>query len=549
MNTPSLTQYPIWQTLINHQASLRASHMRNLFKENPNRFNDFSLASSGLFLDYSKNIITTETISLLVELAKQAHVPEAISGLFRGDIVNNSEDQPALHTALRTQRSEPILVNGRDVLPDIQKTLNRMSDFVNKIHGHQWLGYSGKAIEHVVHIGIGGSFLGPKLASEALRPYWQHNIKCHYLANIDGSHFFEIIQKINPETTLFIVASKSFGTQETSKNAVAAKQWLMEKSDGKANLNQHFVAVTTNAKAAGEFGIHEDNIFPIWDWVGGRYSMWSAIGLPIALTIGMDNFNALRAGAAQMDDHFQNAPLDINMPVLLAMLGVWYINAWHADAQAILPYDHYLRGLPAHLQQLEMESNGKSVTRTGEKINYATGAIIWGGVGANGQHAYHQLLHQGNHLLPADFIVPINSHHPVNDHHAILYANCLSQSQALMQGKNEAEIREELMAKGLSEAKIKELIPHKIIPGNRPSNTIVMEKITPHTLGALIALYEHKVFVQGVIWGINSFDQWGVELGKQLSHRVYDQLSDTNLALDQDASTNGLITLYRHKTH
>ncbi|MBU2322989.1 MAG: glucose-6-phosphate isomerase, partial [Gammaproteobacteria bacterium] len=452
---------------------------------------------------------------------------------------------PALHTALRRPFGDRLLVNGENVMPDVHRVLNQMTELVGRIHDGLWRGYTEKPITDVVNIGIGGSFLGPQLVSEALLPFAQRGVRCHYLANIDGSEFHELSAKLHAETTLFIVSSKSFNTLETLKNAQAARQWYLAQGGTEAQLYRHFIAVSSNLEAAVAFGIHEENVFPMWDWVGGRYSLWSAIGLPIALAIGMSNFKELLSGAYSMDQHFRSAPFEENMPVLMALLGIWYGNFWGAQSQAILPYDHYLRNITKHLQQLDMESNGKSVLQDGTPVHCATGPVIWGGVGCNGQHAYHQLLHQGTQLIPADFIVPVVSYNPVSDHHQWLYANCLSQSQALMLGKTLEEACAELRSKGMAEDEVQRLAPHKVIPGNRPSNTLVLERISPRRLGALVALYEHKVFAQSAIWGINAFDQWGVELGKELGKGVYSRMVGSEESGAEDGSTQGLIDYFR----
>ncbi len=519
--------------------------MREAFNADPQRFNQFTLSSCGLFLDYSKNLINAQTRDLLVGLANEVDLKGAIKSLFDGEIVNASEGRPALHTALRRPVGDKLSVNGVNVMPDVHKVLNQMTDLVGRIHDGLWRGYTEKPITDVVNIGIGGSFLGPELVSEALLSYAQKGVRCHYLANIDGSEFHGLTQKLRAETTLFIVSSKSFNTLETLKNAQAARAWYLAQGGSEAELHRHFIAVSSNNAAAVAFGIREENIFPMWDWVGGRYSLWSAIGLPIALAIGMSNFKELLSGAYTMDQHFQSAPFEQNMPVLLALLGVWYGNFWGAQSHAILPYDHYLRNITKHLQQLDMESNGKRVRQDGTAVSTDTGPVIWGGVGCNGQHAYHQLLHQGTQLIPADFIVPVVSFNPVSDHHQWLYANCLSQSQALMLGKTLAEAEAELRDKGMSEEQVHKLAAHKVIPGNRPSNTLVVERISPRRLGALVAMYEHKVFVQSVVWGINAFDQWGVELGKELGKGVYNRLVGSEESAAEDPSTQGLISYFR----
>jgi glucose-6-phosphate isomerase len=540
-----VTSLPAWQALNEHRKAMQNFSMREAFNDNPQRFSEFTLSSSGLFLDYSKNLITAETRQLLVNLANEVGLKEAIKAQYDGELVNASEGRPALHTALRRPVGDKLMVNGINVMPEVHKVLNQMTDLVGRIHDGLWRGYTEKPITDVVNIGIGGSFLGPELVSEALLSYAQKGVRCHYLANIDGTEFHELTTKLRAETTLFIVSSKSFNTLETLKNAQAARAWYLAQGGSEAELYRHFIAVSSNNAAAVAFGIREENIYPMWDWVGGRYSLWSAIGLPIALAIGMSNFKELLSGAYTMDQHFQNASFEQNMPVLLGLLGIWYGNFWGAQSHAILPYDHYLRNITKHLQQLDMESNGKSVRQDGVPVNTETGPVIWGGVGANGQHAYHQLLHQGTQLIPADFIVPIVSFNPVSDHHQWLYANCLSQSQALMLGKTREEAEAELRQKGVNEEEVQRVAPHKVIPGNRPSNTIVMERISPRRLGALVAMYEHKVFVQSVIWGTNAFDQWGVELGKELGKGVYSRLVGTEETVAEDASTQGLIDYFR----
>ncbi|MDR6677273.1 glucose-6-phosphate isomerase [Pseudomonas oryzihabitans] len=540
-----VTQLASWKALQDHRKAMQNFRMRDAFAADPQRFKHFSLSSSGLFLDYSKNLITEQTRELLVNLAREAGLEGAIRTLFDGAYVNSSEHRPALHTALRRPVGDSVQIDGQDIMPEVHRVLNQMTELVSRIHNGLWRGYTEKPITDVVNIGIGGSFLGPQLVSEALVPFTQRGVRCHYLANIDGSEFREVTSKLAADTTLFIVSSKSFGTLETLKNAQAARAWCLAQGCPEPELHKHFIAVSSNVKVAVEFGIAEENIFPMWDWVGGRYSLWSAIGLPIALAIGMSNFKDLLAGAYAMDQHFTSAPFEENMPVLLGLLGVWYGNFWGATSHAILPYDHHLRNFVKHLQQLDMESNGKSVRQDGSPVSLETGPVIWGGVGCNGQHAYHQLLHQGTQLIPGDFIVPVVSHNPVADHQQWLYANCLSQSQALMLGKTREEAEIELREKGLGEAEIAKLAPHKVIPGNRPSNTLVLERISPRRLGALVALYEHKVFVQSVIWGINCFDQWGVELGKELGKDVYQHIIGRAEGKADDGSTQGLIDYFR----
>ncbi|KXJ44500.1 glucose-6-phosphate isomerase [Marinobacter salarius] len=542
-----LNSRPEWQALKTHQAELKSTHMRELFSSDPDRASRFFVRGGGLSLDYSRNRMTDDTLAKLMALARECGVPERIEAMFRGDHINVTEKRPALHIALRDTSGAPIHVDGMDIAPEVERTLNRMEQFVDDVLSKRWQGHTGKAFTDVVSIGIGGSFLGPKLVSEALRPYWHGQLKGHYVANIDGTQMAEVLRRVNPETTLFLIQSKSFRTQETLENSIVARNWFLNNGGSEDQIAKHFVAVTANTPEAVNFGISEDNIFPMWDWVGGRYSLWSAIGLPVALTIGMENFRALLSGANAMDQHFHTAPLEQNLPVVMAMLGLWYNNFWGAETYTILPYDHYLRSLPAHLQQLDMESNGKSVTQGGEPLTYQSGPVIWGGVGANGQHAFHQLLHQGTRLIPADFIIPLETHNPVASHHVTLFANCLSQSRALMSGKTLDEAKAELKAEGMSDEEIDKLAPHKVIPGNKPSNTLLMDKSTPETVGALIALYEHRTFVQGIIWDVDSFDQWGVELGKQMGKGILDRLTGDAAEGSEviDSSTASLIQLYR----
>lgn len=540
-----LVQRPEWLALREHQSQLATTHMRDLFRDDPERFHRFSIGAAGLRLDYSKNRIRRDTLPLLTDLASACGLKDATEAMFSGAAINNTENRPALHTALRAAADSDIRVNGENIVPEVQATLDRMETFVEQVHQGKLTGFRGDALTDVVSIGIGGSYLGPRMVTDALKPLTRKGIHCHYVANIDGTDISEVLRQVTPETTLFLVQSKSFGTQETLANSQVARQWLLDAGASESDLGRHFVAVTANGAAAKEFGIQDHAIFPMWDWVGGRYSLWSAIGLPIALTLGMDAFRRLLDGARAMDEHFRQAPLQDNMPVVMALLGVWYTNFWGADTHTILTYDEYLQELPDHLQQLDMESNGKRVDRHGRQVDYATGPVIWGGVGANGQHAYHQLLHQGTVLSPADFIIPLASHNPIANHHAALFANCLAQGQALMQGKTEAEARAELQDQGLPPEEVDRLAPHKMIPGNKPSNTLVFQKATPETIGALVALYEHRTFVQGVIWNLNSFDQWGVELGKQLGKPILQQLNEGISDEGLDSSTAGLMKLFR----
>lgn len=538
-----LTQSSTWQALSAHTQNL--PHMRELFATDAARFKNMSLSACGLFLDYSKNRATAETLELLFSLAKDSQLEAKIKAMFAGEIINTTEKRAVLHTALRSKASQSIIAEGQDIVPEVQQTLSKMQEFVETVTSGQWKGYTGKAITDIVSIGIGGSFLGPKVVSQALRPYWNQGLNCHFVANVDGTSISEKLKLLDSETTLFIMSSKSFGTQETLTNTLTAKAWFLAKGGLQSDVAKHFVAVTSNVTKATEFGIDADNIFPMWDWVGGRYSLWSAIGLPIALLVGMDNFRALLNGAHQMDEHFASAPLAENMPVIMGLLSLWYGNFFNAQSHVVLTYDHYLRGLPAYFQQLDMESNGKSVTLDGTDVDYSTGPVIWGGEGTNGQHAYHQLIHQGTALIPADFIMPLQSHNPIGAHHDQLASNCFGQTQALMQGRTFEEALAELANSSLTDEEKQLIAKHKVMPGNKPSNTLLMNKLTPETLGALIALYEHRTFVQGAIWDINSFDQWGVELGKNLGNDVLARISAEQDSSALDASSNGLINLYR----
>ena len=541
-----LTQRPEWRALTALRDQLAQTNLRNLFDRDPQRAQRYLASAAGLTLDFSRNRLTDDVLQALDALADACGLPERRAALLRGDIVNPTENRPALHTALRQPAGSEVRVKGQNVVPEIQATLERMETLVKAVHQGERTGYSDKPFTDVVSIGIGGSFLGPKLVVEALAPYAREGMNCHFVANIDGTDIQETLKKLNPETTLFLVQSKSFRTQETLSNSLVAREWFLTHGGDVAAIARHFLAVTTNIKDAKHFGIDEHNIFPMWDWVGGRYSLWSAIGLPIALTLGMEHFRALLEGAHDMDRHFAEAPTAQNLPVLMALLSVWYNNFWGAETHAVLPYDEYLQFLPDHLQQLDMESNGKRVTQQGQPVDYATGPILWGGVGANGQHAYHQLIHQGTRLVPADFIIPLQSHNPVNEHHANLFANCLSQARAMMAGKTRAEAKQELLDSGMEEAAAETLAPHKVIPGNQPSNILLMDKVTPKTLGALIALYEHRTFVQSVIWDIDCFDQWGVELGKQIGNEILPRLTDgAQAASDSDSATDNLINLFR----
>ncbi|NQZ53821.1 MAG: glucose-6-phosphate isomerase [Piscirickettsiaceae bacterium] len=535
---------PEWQSLQRHYSDLKYTSMREEFALDSGRFDRFTANCGDLLLDYSKNRITKKTMEKLVALAKSVDMSGMTERMFTGEGINNTEGRAVLHTALRNRSNTPVLVDGKDVMPAVNAVLGQMKKFCNQIHNGEWLGYTGQKITDIVNVGIGGSDLGPAMICDALEPYAVEGVSVHFVSNIDGTDLSTTLDKLKPETTLFVVASKTFTTQETLTNAESARSWFL-KSAQQQDVAKHFVAVSTNAEAVAEFGIDTNNMFEIWDWVGGRYSLWSAIGLPIALYVGIENFERLLDGAHEMDNHFRHQPLAENIPVIMGLLGVWYINFFGSQTQAIVPYDHSLARFPSHMQQLDMESNGKITNRTGQRISYKTGPVIWGTPGTNGQHAYFQLIHQGTQLVPVDFVLPINSHYPEVDHQSILLANGLAQSEALMKGKNAEEVRRELVEEGFEGEALEALLPHKIFPGNRPSNTLIFAKLTPEMLGKLVALYEHKVFVQGVIWNINSFDQWGVELGKQLANAIWPDLkSDGNIAV-HDSSTTNLIKLIR----
>jgi glucose-6-phosphate isomerase len=525
-----------------HFDEVKSLHLCDLFAENPKRFEQFSLHFEDILVDFSKNRITAETLDLLLALANEMNVPQAIEAMFTGEKINETEDRAVLHVALRNRSNLPIYVDGKDIMPEINAVLERMELFSNRIINGTWLGYTGKPITDIVNIGIGGSDLGPVMVTEALKPYWQ-GITPHFVSNIDGTHIAEILKKLNPETTLFMVASKTFTTQETMTNAHTARQWFLQSAKEEAFIARHFVALSTNIEGAKAFGIAEENIFGFWDWVGGRYSLTSAIGLPIACTIGFQRFKELLEGFHTMDNHFRYAPLQQNIPVILAMIGIWYNNFFGASTEAILPYDQYMHRFAAYFQQGNMESNGKCVDRNGEKVNYQTGPIVWGEPGTNGQHAFYQLIHQGTKLIPCDFIAPAQSHNPIGDHHQKLMSNFFAQTEALMKGKTQDEVLAELHGK--SEEEIQRVLPFKVFEGNRPTNSILVKKITPRTLGSLIAMYEHKIFVQGIIWNIYSFDQWGVELGKQLANQILPELREADAIHSHDSSTNGLINAYK----
>jgi glucose-6-phosphate isomerase len=548
----TLTQHPSWQALCQHQKLTSTQHMRDLFNADPKRYETFSMQCGDLLLDYSKHRITTETLNLLFQMAREANIEGWRDRMFSGEKINITENRAVLHTALRNRSNAPVYVDGKDVMPDVNAVLTQMRTFTEKVRNGSWTGYTGKAITDIVNIGIGGSDLGPVMVCDALKPYASPNLNVHFVSNIDGAHLMRALEKCNPETTLFIVASKTFTTQETMTNATSARTWFLNAANDNAHVAKHFVALSTNAKAVEAFGIDTANMFAFWDWVGGRYSLWSAIGLSIALYVGMDHFEELLAGGHAMDNHFKTAPLEQNMPVIMAMIGVWYNNFFHVDTHAILPYDQGLARFAAYLQQADMESNGKFVCRDGTDVQYKTGPVIWGEAGTNGQHAFYQLIHQGTQIVTADFLMPIHSHYQVgtngDQHHKILLANFLAQTQALMLGKTREEARAELELQGLSGEALEQLLPHKVFPGNRPTTSIMFDKLTPHTLGKLIALYEHKIFVQGIIWDINSYDQWGVEYGKQIAQQILPLLTNDDVIDRFDGSTNGLINYAKQRT-
>ncbi len=539
-----LTQSSAWQNLEQHQKEMATVQMRDLFANDPDRFNKFSVEFGGILFDYSKNRINEKTVELLVALAEQAKVREMAEAMFTGEKINVTERRAVLHTALRNLSNDPVYVDGKNVAPDVARVLAKMKNFSERVRDGRWTGYTGKAITDVVNIGIGGSDLGPCMVCEALTPY-QSNLRVHFVSNVDGTHVVETVKRLNPETTLFIVASKTFTTQETMTNALSAKAWFLETAKDEAAVAKHFVALSTNREEVVKFGIDPENMFEFWNWVGGRYSLWSAIGLSIALAVGFENFEELLNGAHEMDVHFRTAPYRENIPVLMALLGVWYNNFFHAESCAVLPYDQYMRRFPAYLQQGDMESNGKGVDRENNRVDYSTGPIVWGEPGTNGQHAFYQLIHQGTKLIPCDFLAPAQTQNPIGDHHQKLIANFIAQMEALMKGKTEEEAFEELVKSGLDEAEARRLAPSKVFPGNRPTNALFFEKLTPRMLGRIIAAYEQKIFVQGVIWNVNSFDQMGVELGKQLAKAVLPELVSSEPTTSHDCSTNALVEYFK----
>ncbi|MFO7576658.1 MAG: glucose-6-phosphate isomerase [Pelovirga sp.] len=540
-----LTHLPAWQALRLHHQEIARQHLRNLFAEDEQRADRFTHHFEDMLFDFSKHRITMTTLDLLGDLAGQAGLTGKIAAMFNGEKINTTEQRPVLHVALRNRSNRPILVDGQDVMPGVNAVLAQMRSFTQQVREGTWRGATGEPIHDVVNIGIGGSDLGPQMVTEALKPYAHERLKVHFVSNVDASHLCETLRHLNPATTLFLIASKTFTTQETMANAHSARRWLVDRLADEAAVAHHFVAMSTNRARVSAFGIDPANMFGFWDWVGGRYSLWSAIGLSIALAVGMERFEELLEGAHRMDEHFRSAPLKQNIPVLMGLLGIWYNNFFGAESQAILPYDQYLHRFAAYLQQGDMESNGKGVTCAGEAVDYSTGPIIWGEPGTNGQHAFYQLLHQGTKLVPADFIAAVTSHNPLGNHQQLLLSNFIAQPEALMKGKTPAEARAELVAEGLDPQQIEALLPHKVFPGNRPSTAILLRKLTPRSLGSLIACYEHKIFTQGAIWNLNSFDQWGVELGKQLASTVLPELSATRPVTDHDSSTNALINACR----
>jgi glucose-6-phosphate isomerase len=539
------TRTRAWKRLKEHYQAMRNRPMADLFRRDPGRFSTFSVRFEEILVDYSKNIITRETMRLLIELARECRLKEAVEQMFSGEKINETENRPALHVALRNRSDKPLLADGADVMPEVNAVLKQMERFSDDILSGKWKGYTEKPIRDIVNIGIGGSDLGPLMATEALKPYWNPGLRPHFVSNVDGAQIGETLKKISPETTLFLIASKTFTTQETMTNARTARRWFLNRARKESSIRHHFVAISANEEEVIKFGIPPENRFRIWDWVGGRYSVWSSVGLPIACMIGFKNFSDFLDGAYAMDIHFRASPFEKNIPVLLGLIGIWYVNFFGAQTEAVLPYAQDLYRLPAYLQQADMESNGKSVDRNGRSVNYSTGPILWGEPGTSGQHAFYQLIHQGTRLIPCDFIAAATSTHPIGEHHEILLSNFFAQTEALMKGRTGREVIGELKEAGLSREEINRLAPYKIIKGNQPTNAILMKKITPRTLGSLIAMYEHKIFVQGVIWNLFSFDQWGVELGKRLALKILPELKHEREVSSHDSSTNGLINAYK----
>ena len=535
------TETQSWKNLVDHFNKMKNIHMKDLFADDSERFNKYTIRFNDIFVDYSKNIITKETLKLLFGLIDEIDLRDAIDKMFSGDRINETEDRAVLHIALRNRENSPIYVNGKDVMPETNAVLDKIKNFSNKIISGEWKGFANKKITDIVNIGIGGSDLGPVMVTECLKPYAKEGLAVHFVSNVDGTHITETLKGLNPETTLFLIASKTFTTQETMTNAFSAREWFLKCAKDQTHVPKHFVAISTNIEKVEEFGIDKDNMFVFWDWVGGRYSLWSAIGLSIACYVGYDSFTELLQGAFEMDNHFRETPFEKNIPVILALIGIWYNNFFGAQTEAILPYDQYMHRFSAYFQQGNMESNGKFMGRNGEKVDYQTGPVIWGEPGTNGQHAFYQLIHQGTKMIPADFLAPAISHNQIGEHHNILLSNFFAQTEALLNGKTREDVIEELK----SDDKIEKLYPHKVFEGNRPTNSILFRKLTPKVLGSLIAMYEHKIFVQGVVWNIFSFDQWGVELGKQLAKKILPELEDDKPVDSHDSSTNGLINAFK----
>ena len=546
MTMKNLIESPAWLALQEHYEEIKDVQMRDMFAEDPDRFDNFSINFKDILLDYSKNRINSTSMSLLFDLLRQSEIEQWRDKMISGEAINTTEGRSVLHTALRNRSSQAVNVDDQDVMPKVKAVLKQMRTFSDLVRSGKWRGYNGHRIKSIVNIGIGGSDLGPHVVCDALKSYAQHELSAYFVSNVDSSHLLETLKLVDPETTLFIIASKTFTTQETMLNAFSARKWFLDQVGDEKAIEKHFVAVTTNIELATEFGINKANTFAFWDWVGGRYSLWSAIGLTIAVYLGMDHFEELLEGAYEMDQHFIQAPLEKNIPVIMALLGIWYNNFFQAKSYAVIPYSQYLQRLPAFLQQLDMESNGKTVDRNGQRVNYQTGPIIWGQAGTNGQHAFFQLIHQGSQLIPTDFLIPALSNQALSTHHRILFSNCLAQTKALMLGKNLEQVLQEMKQQGADEKTIENISPHKVFEGNKPTNTIVFERLTPKALGSLLAMYEHKVFVQGIVWNINSFDQWGVEYGKVLADQIQHDLSEPGEVDHHDSSTNGLINYRKH---
>lgn len=539
------TETAAWKALVSHQKEIEKIQMKDLFAKDPKRFEKMSITFGDILFDYSKNIVTEKTFEKLLKLTDDCKVKEAREAMFGGEKINQTEDRAVMHTALRSFSDKAITIDGEDIMPEIRETRQKMKAFCEKVHGGEWKGYSGKMIKNIVNIGIGGSDLGPVMVTEALRPYWVEGIQAHFVSNVDGTQIVETLKDLNPEETLFTIASKTFTTQETMTNAHTARNWFLKSAKDKKYVAKHFVALSTNEEGVKDFGIAPENMFTFWDWVGGRYSLWSSIGLSIALTIGYDNFEKLLKGAESTDHHFKTTDFKENIPVIMALVGLWYTNFFGSETEAILPYDQYMHRFPAYFQQGNMESNGKHTDRNGNDVTYNTGPVVWGEPGTNGQHAFYQLIHQGTHLIPCDFIAPAISHNPIGEHHSILVSNFFAQTEALMNGKDRQQVGDEMKEQVMDKSEMEKLIPFKLFEGNKPTNSFLLKEITPFTLGSLIALYEHKIFVQGVVWNIFSFDQFGVELGKQLAQKVLPQLENDTKIESHDGSTNGLINGYK----